>query len=67
MSVCVYSVFVLSCVKVVALRRVDQSSKDSYRLCKKDYVTEEESKAQQRAVVPLMNEWMSERMNETMN
>jgi hypothetical protein len=34
--VCVYSVFVLS------------SSKESYRLCKKDYETEEEARAQQK-------------------
>jgi hypothetical protein len=29
---CVYSVFVLSCVQVAALRRADHSSKESYRL-----------------------------------
>jgi hypothetical protein len=33
----------------------------SYRLCKKDYETEEEARAQQRAVDPLMGEWMIER------
>jgi hypothetical protein len=35
MSVWVYSVFVLSCVQVAAVRRADPSSKESYRLCKK--------------------------------
>jgi hypothetical protein len=33
MSVCVYSVFVLSFVQVAAFRRADPSSKESYRLC----------------------------------
>jgi hypothetical protein len=32
--VCVYSVFVLSCVYVAALQRADHSSKESYRLWK---------------------------------
>jgi hypothetical protein len=40
--VCVYSLFVLSFVKVAALRRAHPPSKESYRLCKKDYETEEE-------------------------
>jgi hypothetical protein len=52
MSVCVYSVFVLSCVQVAALRRADHSSKESYRLCKKYYGTKEEARAQKRAVEP---------------
>jgi hypothetical protein len=60
MSVCVYSVFVLSCVYVASLRRADHSSKESCRLCKKDYGTEEEARAQQRTVEPLMNERMNE-------
>jgi hypothetical protein len=60
MDVCVfvYSVFMLSCVEVAALRRADPLSKVSYRLCKKDYETEEEARAQQRSLVQLMNEWM---------
>jgi hypothetical protein len=41
--VCFYSVFVLSCVLVAALRQAGHSSKESYRLCeKKYYATEEE-------------------------
>jgi hypothetical protein len=40
----------------------DPSSKESYCLCKKDYETEEEAMAKQRAVQPLMNE-MNERSN----
>jgi hypothetical protein len=46
--VCVYSVFVLPCVKVEALRRADHSSKESYRLYIKDHETEEEARAQQK-------------------
>jgi hypothetical protein len=46
MSVCVSSAFVFSCVQVAALRRADHSSKESYRLCKTDYETEEEVRAQ---------------------
>jgi hypothetical protein len=47
---------VLSYVQIAALRRADPLSKESYRLYKKDYETEEEAKAQQRAVELLMNE-----------
>jgi hypothetical protein len=35
MYVCIYSVSVLSCVQVAALRRVDLPSTESYRLCTK--------------------------------
>jgi hypothetical protein len=35
MSVCVYSMFVLSCVQIAALRRADPPSKESDRLCKR--------------------------------
>jgi hypothetical protein len=36
------------------LRRADPTSKQSYRLCKKDYVIEIDARAQERAVVLLM-------------
>jgi hypothetical protein len=48
--VCVYYVFVMFCVSVAAMRRADHSSKESYGLCIKDYETEEDVRAQQRAV-----------------
>jgi hypothetical protein len=57
--VCVYSVFVLCCVYVAALRWADHTSKESYRLCKKYYETKEEARAQHRAVEPLMHERMT--------
>jgi hypothetical protein len=41
-----------------------QSFNESCLLCKKDYETEEEARAQQRAVVPLMNEVVDIRINE---
>jgi hypothetical protein len=50
MSVCVYSVCVVSCVQVAALRRADPSSKESYRLCKRDQKIEKAAKIQQRDI-----------------
>jgi hypothetical protein len=47
------------------LRRADPSSKESYRLCKKDYETKEEARTQQRAVEPLnteMNEYFHKKV-----
>jgi hypothetical protein len=50
--VCVYSVYVLSCVQEAALRRADPLSKEFYRLRKKYQETEKAAKAQRRAVDP---------------
>jgi hypothetical protein len=52
MSVCVYSLFVLSYVQVATFRRADPLSKESYRLFKKDLETEKEVKVQQSALEP---------------
>jgi hypothetical protein len=49
------SAFILGLCKVAALRRADHSPKESYREKKKDYKTEGEARAQQRAVEPVMN------------
>jgi hypothetical protein len=55
MSVCAFfCVCVVLCVDS-GLAMADPPSLDSYRLCKKDYGTEEETRAQQRAVEPLTN------------
>jgi hypothetical protein len=54
--VCFHCVFVLSCIQVATLRLTDHSSKESYSLCKEDYGTEEDARAQQRAVGTVMKE-----------
>jgi hypothetical protein len=53
MDVCVrlFSLYVLPCVQVAALRRADPQSKESYRLCKR-LRNWKSAKAQQRAVEP---------------
>jgi hypothetical protein len=59
---CVYSVFVLSGVQATAFGLADHSSKESYRLWKNEYETEEEARAQQkgcRAIFGCVNEWNS--------
>jgi hypothetical protein len=53
---CVYSVFVLCCVYVAALRRTDRSFRSPTLCVKKNYETEEEARTKQRAVAALMNE-----------
>jgi hypothetical protein len=60
--VCVYSVFVLSCVQVAALRQADHSSKESYRLCKKDYESEERDQGPTRGCRAI-DEWMNKGEN----
>jgi hypothetical protein len=49
-----FCVYVVLCVGN-GLATFDHSSKESYRLCKNYSETEEEARAQQRAVEPLMN------------
>jgi hypothetical protein len=43
-------------VQVSALPRADHSSKEPYLPSKNDYETEEEARAKEKAVQPLMNE-----------
>jgi hypothetical protein len=50
MSVCVHSVFVLSCVQIAALRRADPPYKESYRLCKTIKKLQKAAETQHRAV-----------------
>jgi hypothetical protein len=61
MDVCVCVRLFCVCVVLCALQRADHSSKESYRLCEKDYEPEEGARAQQkgcRAIDEWMNEWM---------
>jgi hypothetical protein len=60
-DVCVrlFCVCVVLCVGSAALRLADPTPKETYRLCKKDLETEEEARAQKKAVEPL-NEWMNQ-------
>jgi hypothetical protein len=51
MSVCVYFVFVPSCVQVAALQRADPPYKESYRLCKRSR-NRKSSQGEKRAVEP---------------
>jgi hypothetical protein len=52
--VCSFCVCVVLCVSS-GLATGDPTSKESYRLCKKEYGTGEGARDQQRAVEPLMN------------
>jgi hypothetical protein len=54
--VCAFILCLCCPVYVAALRRAEPQSKESCRLCKNYYETEEEARAQQRAVEPLINE-----------
>jgi hypothetical protein len=51
MSACVYSVFVLFCMQVAALRRADPGPRNPTD-CVKDQETEKATNVQQRAVQP---------------
>jgi hypothetical protein len=66
MDVCVrvYSVFLLSCVQVAALRRADHSSRESHRLCKyvriRNWTRSQGRTKGCRDIDKWMNEWMNE-------
>jgi hypothetical protein len=51
-SVCVYSVSVLSCVQIAALRRANPPSKKSNRLCKKAKTLKKRPRPNKRTVEP---------------
>jgi hypothetical protein len=55
MSVWVYSIHVALCVGS-GHAKADHSSKESYSLCEKYCETEEEARAQERALEPFINE-----------
>jgi hypothetical protein len=63
--VCVYSVFFVVLCVGSGLAFADHWSKESYHLCKKYYETEEEARAQQSAVKPLLNESTKMHLNFT--
>jgi hypothetical protein len=53
---CAFILCLCCSVNVEALRWADLPSKGSYHLCEKDYESEEDARAQQGAVEPLMKE-----------
>jgi hypothetical protein len=61
MSLCVYSVFMLSCGQVADLRRADPPSKESYRMCigSRNWKSGQGPTKGCRATDERMNEWMN--------